>query len=63
MFIRLLGFDADDILWCSQDYFDEAQLEFERIIRRYVCPASARRSGVRPARRAEGDDLDPTGRA
>jgi putative hydrolase of the HAD superfamily len=34
--IGLVGFDADDTLWRSQDYFDEAQAEFERIIRRYV---------------------------
>ncbi|MGH8075967.1 MAG: HAD family hydrolase [Lysobacter sp.] len=34
--IRLVGFDADDTLWRSQDYFDEAQLQFERIVRRYV---------------------------
>ena len=29
--IALVGFDADDTLWKSQDYFDEAQAEFERI--------------------------------
>ncbi|MEG3789682.1 HAD family hydrolase [Lysobacter sp. CCNWLW3] len=34
--IRLVGFDADDTLWRSQDYFDEAQLEFERIVGAYV---------------------------
>ena len=34
--IGLVGFDADDTLWRSQDYFDEAQLEFERLIGRYV---------------------------
>lgn len=34
--IALVGFDADDTLWRSQDYFDEAQLEFERLIARYV---------------------------
>ncbi|MHB8912986.1 MAG: HAD family hydrolase [Lysobacter sp.] len=34
--IGLVGFDADDTLWRSQDYFDEAQLEFERLIARYV---------------------------
>jgi putative hydrolase of the HAD superfamily len=34
--IGLVGFDADDTLWRSQDYFDEAQSEFERIVRRYV---------------------------
>lgn len=34
--IVLVGFDADDTLWRSQDYFDEAQAQFERIISRYV---------------------------
>ncbi|MCM2337768.1 MAG: HAD family hydrolase [Lysobacter sp.] len=34
--IRLVGFDADDTLWRSQDYFDEAQAEFERLVGRYV---------------------------
>lgn len=34
--IRLVGFDADDTLWRSQDYFDLAQVEFEHIIGRYV---------------------------
>lgn len=34
--IGLVGFDADDTLWRSQDYFDEAQLEFERLVARYV---------------------------
>ncbi|RDZ27216.1 HAD family hydrolase [Lysobacter silvisoli] len=34
--IRLVGFDADDTLWRSQDYFDEAQLDFERIVGGYV---------------------------
>ncbi len=34
--IGLIGFDADDTLWRSQDYFDEAQREFERIVCRYV---------------------------
>ncbi|MEN5060283.1 HAD family hydrolase [Luteimonas sp. TWI1416] len=40
--IRLVGFDADDTLWRSQDYFDEAQLEFERIVGRYVDLADGR---------------------
>ncbi|WP_222565549.1 HAD family hydrolase [Novilysobacter antarcticus] len=30
--IGMVGFDADDTLWRSQDYFDEAQEEFERIL-------------------------------
>ncbi|MBA2238092.1 MAG: HAD family hydrolase [Lysobacter sp.] len=34
--IGMVGFDADDTLWRSQDYFDAAQLEFERIVGRYV---------------------------
>jgi len=40
--IRLVGFDGDDTLWKSQDYFDEAQLEFERIVRTYIDLADAR---------------------
>ncbi|MEO5962748.1 MAG: HAD family hydrolase [Thermomonas sp.] len=34
--IALVGFDADDTLWRSQEYFDAAQAEFERIISTYV---------------------------
>ena len=34
--IALVGFNADDTLWKSQDYFDEAQAEFERIVGAYV---------------------------
>lgn len=34
--IGLVGFDADDTLWRSQDFFDQAQLEFEHILGRYV---------------------------
>ena len=34
--IALVGFDADDTLWKSQDYFDDAQAEFERIVGAYV---------------------------
>ncbi|QSX73730.1 HAD family hydrolase [Lysobacter arenosi] len=34
--IQLIGFDADDTLWRSQDYFDQAQLDFERIVGAYV---------------------------
>ena len=30
--IGMVGFDADDTLWRSQDYFDAAQEEFERIL-------------------------------
>jgi putative hydrolase of the HAD superfamily len=34
--IRMVGFDADDTLWRSQDYFDRAQRDFEGIIAAYV---------------------------
>ena len=34
--IRMVGFDADDTLWRSQDWFDQAQLDFEAIIAGYV---------------------------
>lgn len=34
--IAMVGFDADDTLWRSQDYFDDAQAQFERIISHYV---------------------------
>ena len=34
--IRLVGFDADDTLWHSQDYFDQAQAEFESILGQYL---------------------------
>lgn len=32
----MVGFDADDTLWKSQDYFDETQREFESIMSQYV---------------------------
>lgn len=34
--IRLVGFDGDDTLWRSQDYFDDAQAQFERIVGAYA---------------------------
>ncbi|MGY1458387.1 MULTISPECIES: HAD family hydrolase [unclassified Luteimonas] len=34
--IRMVGFDADDTLWRSQDWFDQAQRDFEAIIAGYV---------------------------
>src|SRR5690554_1736942 len=34
--LALVGFDADDTLWRSQDFFDQAQVEFEQIIGGYV---------------------------
>lgn len=33
---RMIGFDADDTLWRSEDYFRDAQTHFERIIGTYV---------------------------
>jgi putative hydrolase of the HAD superfamily len=38
----LVGFDGDDTLWRSQDYFDQAQAEFERLLGDYVDLADAR---------------------
>jgi putative hydrolase of the HAD superfamily len=32
----LVGFDADDTLWKSEDYYRHAQAEFERILSAYV---------------------------
>ena len=40
--IRMVAFDGDDTLWRSQDYFDAAQVEFERIVGGYVDLADAR---------------------
>lgn len=34
--IELVGFDGDDTLWRSQDYFDAAQASFESVIAAYV---------------------------
>ncbi len=34
--IAMVGFDADDTLWRSQDYFDDAQAQYERILAGYV---------------------------
>lgn len=34
--IRLVGFDADDTLWRSQEYFDQAQADYEAILGRYL---------------------------
>jgi putative hydrolase of the HAD superfamily len=34
--IRLVGFDADDTLWRSEDFYRDAQREFEAIVARYV---------------------------
>lgn len=34
--ITLVGFDADDTLWKSEDYYRDAQTQFERILAGYV---------------------------
>jgi putative hydrolase of the HAD superfamily len=34
--IRMVGFDGDDTLWRSEDYYRAAQCEFERILARHV---------------------------
>jgi len=38
----MVGFDADDTLWRSEDYFHTAQEEFERIVGGYVDLADVR---------------------
>ncbi len=40
--IELIGFDGDDTLWQSQDFYDAAQAEFERIVGCYIDLADAR---------------------
>ena len=39
---ELIGFDGDDTLWQSQDFYDAAQAEFERIVGAYVDLADLR---------------------
>lgn len=34
--IRLVGFDGDDTLWRSEDYYRDAQAKFEAIVANYV---------------------------
>lgn len=34
--LRLIGFDGDDTLWKSEDYYRDAQAKFERIVANYV---------------------------
>jgi putative hydrolase of the HAD superfamily len=34
--LTLVGFDADDTLWRSEDYYRDAQADFERIVGGYV---------------------------
>lgn len=36
MDIQMVGFDGDDTLWRSQDFYDAAQAEFEAILGAYV---------------------------
>ena len=40
--LELIGFDGDDTLWQSQDFYDAAQAEFEQIVGNYVDLADAR---------------------
>ncbi|NZA25643.1 HAD family hydrolase [Luteimonas sp. SJ-92] len=40
--IALVGFDGDDTLWRSEDYFDHAQREFEEIVGAHVDLGDAR---------------------
>ncbi|HET8819851.1 MAG TPA: HAD family hydrolase [Xanthomonadaceae bacterium] len=34
--IAMVGFDGDDTLWRSQDFYDEAQAAFEQLLGRYI---------------------------
>ena len=34
--IRMVGFDADDTLWKSEDYYRAAEAEFRRIVGGYI---------------------------
>ena len=40
--IELVGFDADDTLWHSEPYFQDAHAQFERILGNYLDLADAR---------------------
>jgi len=40
--IKLVGFDGDDTLWRSEDYYRGAQTDFEQIVGQYVDLADAR---------------------
>lgn len=40
--IKLVGFDGDDTLWRSEDYYRGAQVDFEQIVGQYVDLADAR---------------------
>jgi putative hydrolase of the HAD superfamily len=40
--IELVGFDADDTLWHSEPYFQDAHARFERVLGRYIDLADAR---------------------
>lgn len=39
---ELIGFDGDDTLWHSEDYYQAAHAEFERIVARYIDLENAR---------------------
>lgn len=40
--LALVGFDGDDTLWRSQDFYDEAQSTFEQILSAYIDLGDAR---------------------
>ena len=40
--IAMVGFDGDDTLWRSQDFYDEAQATFERMLGQYIDLGDAR---------------------
>ena len=40
--LELIGFDADDTLWHSEPYFQDAHAHFERILGAYIDLADAR---------------------
>ena len=40
--LALVGFDGDDTLWRSQDFYDEAQATFEQVLGRYIDLGDAR---------------------
>ena len=40
--IRWVGFDGDDTLWKSEDYYRSAEVEFENIIGQYIDLTDAR---------------------
>ena len=40
--IAVVGFDGDDTLWRSQDFYDEAQATFEQMLGKYIDLGDAR---------------------